>query len=221
VPRYKCPMSAPIDVPLRCACGSVRGRALHLSPSRVNRVVCHCSYCVRWAELLARADEVLDEHGGSDVFQMSPRFLRIDEGLQHVACARLTPSGARRWYAACCATPIANTLATPRLPFVGVFPACLELPASRTEVLGPVRARVNGDFPPEQIRALKAGRGALLLMLLRLNWRFWGWWLRGDQRTLQLFDPKTRQPIATPLLVDREATALPPPAAESSAPDSA
>ena len=120
----------PADVPLRCACGTVRGVARGLSPTRGHRVVCYCDDCQRFAHFLGAAQTILDPHGGTDIFQTSPARLEITAGGDLLACLRLRPrSNVLRWYAGCCRTPIGNTPADPRFVLVGVIHACMDFAA--------------------------------------------------------------------------------------------
>jgi Family of unknown function (DUF6151) len=62
---------------------------------------------------------ILDVHGATDVIQTSPAQLTLTQGQEFLACMRLTEKGLLRWYAACCSTPIGNTLPNYRMSFVG------------------------------------------------------------------------------------------------------
>jgi len=64
--------------------------------------------------------KILDAQGGTDVVQTRPANLTFTHGQDTLACMRLTPKGLLRWYAACCNTPIGNTVANYRMPFVGL-----------------------------------------------------------------------------------------------------
>ncbi len=165
-------------------------------------MVCHCKTCVAYPGMLGKADRVLDEHGGSDVFQMAPADFTLDEGLEHLACLRMTRKGALRWYASCCDTPLANTLSGPGWPFIGVYPMILQRPEGEPleALLGPVLARINGHFPAARARRIRATRLALLTMLLGLLWMTLRWRLAGRHGPLMFFDPKTRAPIREPEL---------------------
>ena len=110
----------PIDIPLRCRCDSVRGMALALAPDHGTHGICYCDDCQAFFHYLAR-DEMLDAHGGSDIFQLTPAQLRIDAGAEHIRCVRLSDKGMFRWFASCCRTPIANTMGAARLPFAGML----------------------------------------------------------------------------------------------------
>lgn len=114
-----------------------------MSGSTGNRLVCYCSDCQAFARYLGHADDILDANGGTDIFQTSPGRLRIEQGLERLACVRLTENGVIRWYADCCRTPVGNTLANLRIPFVGLIHSLIDPGnASLDEVWGPVRFRV-------------------------------------------------------------------------------
>src|SRR5215469_9180782 len=59
----------PIDLPLQCRCGYVRGAASKVAPSAGLRFVCYCRDCQAFSRFLDRSD-VLDAAGGTDIFQM-------------------------------------------------------------------------------------------------------------------------------------------------------
>src|SRR5688572_12534539 len=100
------------DLPVRCSCGTLRAVVRGASGGRGNHVVCYCDDCQSFAHFLERADDTLDAHGGTEIYQMSPARLEIIDGADRLACVRLAPKGLLRWYAACCRTPIGNTLAS-------------------------------------------------------------------------------------------------------------
>ncbi|MCA9720767.1 MAG: hypothetical protein KC468_39255, partial [Myxococcales bacterium] len=104
-------------LPLRCTCGAVTGRAL--AWSRARRNVCHCRGCQAYARWLRRA-ELLDDAGGTDIYQLTPSQLRIDAGIERLRCVQLTEAGALRWYTDCCRTPVANALAQAWVPWLGM-----------------------------------------------------------------------------------------------------
>jgi hypothetical protein len=157
------------DLPLRCRCGNVRGHAVDVSPDRGSHVVCYCDDCQAFIRFLQR-DDILDAHGGSDIFQMTPAQLRISTGAEHIRCMRLTPKGLRRWYADCCNTPIANT-AGPRLPFAGML-TCLVDPAAdsaaRERAFGPIIGHAFGKYARGGLPA-NATAGTPLKWLLRMT----------------------------------------------------
>jgi uncharacterized protein DUF6151 len=109
----------PLDLPLRCRCGHVRGIASAVSSSTGGRVLCYCKDCQAFARFLERAD-VLDAAGGTDIFQMPPGRVNLTAGMDAVRCLRLSNRGVYRWYTDCCRTPIGN-IAGPRVPLIGVI----------------------------------------------------------------------------------------------------
>jgi hypothetical protein len=189
------------DLPIRCACGALRGVARGVSASSGNRVVCYCDDCQLFALFLGRADEILDARGGTDVFQMSPACLRIAEGIEKLACMRLTPKGILRWYASCCRTPIGNTLATPNVPFVGLIHACIDRAADGRPfdtTLGPVRARIYGQYAKSAREGPDLHDRISVPALLRFGRLVLLWRWRGDHERSPFFDAETGRPTATP-----------------------
>ncbi len=192
------------DLAVRCACGALRGRALDVHPGATNRVACHCRGCRAYAAHMQREAELFDAHGGMDVFQISPAALVFDDGLEHLGCLRMTPKGALRWHARCCGTPIAGGLDRRGVPFASLHPVCIDraaLSAPLDDYIGPVRVRVNGRFPRREVRALKAGLGALLPMIVRYGAMCLKWIIRGDHRRSPFFDRETARPIVEPTVV--------------------
>jgi len=59
------------DIPLRCACGELRGTALAASPTTGSRMICYCNDCQAFARFLGRPG-VTDEHGGTDICSTGP-----------------------------------------------------------------------------------------------------------------------------------------------------
>jgi hypothetical protein len=176
-----------MDVPLRCECGAFRGVLRSVTPRSGNRCICFCDDCQSFARFLGRADSILDAHGGTEVFQTSPARLEISEGREKLACMQLRAgSNLLRWYAGCCRTPIGNTPADARIPFVGVIHACMDL-ASADPVLGPVR----GGFFREFARGDRSGLppAHFVRQILRLARIVLAARLRGDQRRSPFFGP--------------------------------
>ncbi|OYX41806.1 MAG: hypothetical protein B7Z02_14465 [Rhodobacterales bacterium 32-67-9] len=81
-------------------------------------VECYCADCQTFLNHL-KAPEYLDAAGGTELFQTLPHAIRFTAGDENLRLLRLSPKGLMRWYAGCCGTPIANTLTSPALPFVG------------------------------------------------------------------------------------------------------
>ena len=197
----------PTDLPIRCSCGALRAVARGVSSNRGNRLVCYCDDCQSFAHFLERADQILDPHGGTDIFQTSPARLEITEGVKHLACIRLKPGGLLRWYADCCRTPIGNTLASRQVPFVGLIHSRTD-PASdgpsRDEALGPIRAHVNGRFAKGDRAQLDAHDRAAVSTIFRFVAILLIARLRGDHKRSAFFDAETGEPIAEPRVLSAD-----------------
>lgn len=107
------------QVLLRCRCGKVRGSALNVSPTTGKHINCMCDDCQAYARFLGRED-ILDEHGGTPIFQLTPAQVRITQGQEQLRCVLLVPKGMPRWYTDCCKTPVGNTMGPLAVPFVGM-----------------------------------------------------------------------------------------------------
>lgn len=121
---------------LRCRCGEVTGQVEGVSPATVNRVICYCDDCRAFLRLVERAD-LLDPHGGVDLVQVRGTSVRFARGADGALCVRLSPRGMYRRYAACCGTPLGNTVSL-GLPFAGLSRASLDVdPADELRAFGP------------------------------------------------------------------------------------
>jgi len=195
------------DLPVRCACGAVRGIVRGISRHRGNRVVCYCDDCQSFAHFLGSVDRILDGHGGTDIFQMSPARLEITGGVDRLACIRLRPRGLLRWYAGCCRTPIGNTPASWKAPFVGLIHSCIDRQAagpSRDELLGPVRARIHArDAKGDRVK-LAAHERVPAWLFLRILSILLVARLRADHTRSPFFDAVSGEPIAPPHVLTAE-----------------
>jgi hypothetical protein len=168
----------PMMIPLQCRCGAVRGELDSARP--LGRLICHCDDCQTAARALRR-DDILDAHGGTDIFQVAPRSVRITMGAEHIACLRLSDTGLMRWHTACCQTPMGNTLPSPTVAFVGVPTTFMAVGGTNTatrtldDALGPAQARLQGKVavaglspPMTTFPARFIARSALFLLRNRL-----------------------------------------------------
>jgi hypothetical protein len=200
-----------IDLQIRCSCGALQGAVHGVSPIAGNRVICYCDDCQAFAYFLGRAADILDEYGGTEIYQTSQGSVEFDAGANRLACMRLTSRGLVRWYADCCNTPIGNTLSSTAIPFVGLIHRCFVRPAGDPTLnltLGSVRARAFRKFAKDAGSTLVAGENIPRLMLrfgrLVIRWR-----LRGDHRRSPFFDARTGTPIVEPrVLSDAERAKL-------------
>ncbi|NKB99124.1 MAG: hypothetical protein GKR90_11615 [Pseudomonadales bacterium] len=123
---------------IKCECGAVKG-TLQDSPAG-NRLVCMCSSCQAFARFLGQA-KILDEHGGTDIYQVTPSQIAFSQGVQEIRCMRLSDSGIWRWYTDCCKTPIGNTMASTKIAFLGLPTVCLD---EDLKSIPPISARIHG-----------------------------------------------------------------------------
>lgn len=197
-----------MKIPLRCRCGAVAGE---LDTARGGlHVACSCDDCQAYARALGRPD-VLDPWGGTDIFQTTPSQVAITRGAEQLRCLRLAEQGLLRWHTGCCATPIGNGVSSPKMPFIGLVHAFLDLPAAaRDAALGPP-TRLQGRFAtgvaPFPVHPKVPSGLILRIALFLLRGR-----LLGRHRPTPFFDAAGR-PVAVPrVLTVAERDALRPPA---------
>jgi hypothetical protein len=175
------------DVALRCRCGAVTGTAHGVAPNVGNRVVCYCVSCRKFAEHIGAGERVLDQYGGTDIYQMPITQVAIDGGLDQIRCLRITRGGPYRWYAQCCNTPLGNS-GSARLSFMGVIESFMETDGRRDVLLGPIRAHVNtrdvGDRLPAERRS-----GSMLTFIPRFLAQLLSWRLKGRHQANPFFRP--------------------------------
>jgi len=185
---------------LQCTCGAVKGEVA--AGASVTRCVCYCKNCQEFAHFLGRGDEILDHQGGTDIVQTVPANVRFSQGVEHLACMRLSPKGILRWYTSCCKTPIGNTLATARFPFIGLIHTALETSGeSLDRDFGPVTLRVNSESAIGSPRPRDSG---MLLGIPRLFARILMARLNGMYRRNPLFDTAADKPIVEPKVLSPE-----------------
>jgi hypothetical protein len=180
--------------PLKCACGALTGSVdrEHLS----SHSICYCQDCQAFARFLRREADLLDAAGGFEVIQVLPKDVRFHDGVQRLACMRLSASGLFRWYAACCNTPIGNTPATSKIPFVGLARACLGSPGPTVDQsFGPIRfcAFTSGARCMPKSKPFGMPGFALWLVRNRLRARF-----TGGFRYNPFFDTTVDLPVVDP-----------------------
>jgi hypothetical protein len=188
----------PLDLPLRCRCGRLRGVASNISPSTGFRFVCYCKDCQAFVRFLDRTD-VLDRAGGTDIFHMPPGRVKLTAGTDVMRCLRLSDK-VLRWYTECCRTPIANTLAAPGFPVIGMIHSFMDHGAnggSRDEMLGWPLCRIYessaiGPLPPNAPTPPSVG------IFARRASKLLSWWIRGLSRPTPFFDDQTGAPRAVP-----------------------
>ena len=181
------------DLAFACQCGTVTGNIRNPSHKNGDYLVCHCSDCQNFARHLGQQERVLRDDDGTDLWQGRVASVDIFTGKDRLACLHLTEKPTLRWYAACCDTPMFNTYANAKLPYITTLLVNCE--GGWQERLGVPRhlhlqdaTRPTGDAKPASMAKVVA----------RVAPRILRDWLSGDRRRTALFDPETLEPIATP-----------------------
>jgi hypothetical protein len=155
---------------------------------------------------LGHAREILDASGGTDVIQTRAANVTFTQGKDALACMRLTPNGLLRWYAACCNTPVGNTLASSKISFVGLVHSCLEgAGTTLAESFGPVRAHVNTQSTQGKVTSSSLALIAVILRFVALVARAR---IDGSYKLSPFFKADTGEPIVIPKVLspgEREA----------------
>lgn len=142
-----------------CTCGTVTGTLAE--PHRGNPIRCECKDCQAYAAFLGT--RFTDERGATPIVQVTPAQLTITAGHDQLAAVRLSDRELVRWYAACCRTPIGNTLAMDRPVFVGVVAACLpDAPPITRRINRPSGRPPAGEVLSDVIPAALFGLGLVL-----------------------------------------------------------
>ena len=180
--------------PLQCRCGTIKGSISNLKAA--NRAVCYCKDCQAFARFLGQERETLDAQGGSDIIQTLPKNVTFLQGVDSLACMRLSDKGMVRWYADCCKTPVGNTMANYKISFIGLLHNCLESAGQPLQdSFGPVRVYANPQGAIGEPKPKASGSGAML------------WWiaktvlparLNGDYKYTPFFRMDTGLPIVAP-----------------------
>lgn len=134
-------------VALACACGAVKGE-LNVVAGDYFHVHCLCCDCQRYAEHLGNQAAMLDEYGATELFQTYPAYMKITQGHEYIQAVQLTPKGIYRWHTRCCQMPVANTVKSAGVPFVGVSVAFMQFASEQEKlaVLGPVTLKAFGKY---------------------------------------------------------------------------
>jgi hypothetical protein len=188
--------------PIQCKCGTICGQIEGTGTS--NRLICYCTDCRAFAYFLGDPTAVLDEPGGTEIVQVSQPRLRISQGAEHLACMRLSPNGMLRWYAACCNTPLGNTMADPKIGFIGLIHSSLDK-SRMDEDFGTSIALLNtatalGDKKPAQL--------GLPGVIARFVWILFSTRINGKYKKSPLFNSSGSPVAQTTILTPEELNRL-------------
>lgn len=134
-------------VSLKCYCGTVKGK-LKVVKGSFFHVHCLCCDCQKFASHLNNKEDILDEHGGSELLQTYPAFMEITEGKDKINCVQLQDKGLYRWHTSCCNMPLANTMNSSKVPFVGVSVKLMQFDSEqeKSRILGPITMKAFGKY---------------------------------------------------------------------------
>lgn len=140
---------------------------------------------------------MLDDCGGTEIFQMPQSQLTIQQGHDKLQSMRLTENGLLRWYTSCCNTPVGNTV-NAKMPFVGVIHTFINS-ADRDTVLGPVKAVIQTQYAKGEPDYPRHSANFPLSVTLRLVGQLLLWKLQGKQKPSVFFGDDGR-PMAEPII---------------------
>ena len=176
-----------MDVQLKCSCGAVQGVALNITAENGIRVVCCCDDCQAFAKHLNRESDVLDEFGGTDIYQISQSQIKIESGHEHIRCGRLSSKGLFRWYTECCKTPIGNTM-NAGVPFIGVIHNFMDCDGDRDDALGGVSAWVQTKHALGAPNYPKMSEKYPLHITAKILWKMLNWKIKGMNKPSAFFN---------------------------------
>lgn len=169
------------EITLSCGCGSLQGKLTGFEKTPGNHLVCYCKDCQAFPTHLHQQEVTLDSAGGTRIYQVPPANVQITLGHEHLACLQFNKKGLIRWYAACCKTPIGNTV-NAKMPFVGLIHTFIKdnIP---DPIMGCVHKQsATANFPAEN----KPSASELLIIITVLRRLVW-WKLTGKSQPNPLF----------------------------------
>lgn len=185
-------------VKLKCSCGKVQGETENVNQDTGTRVVCCCDDCQSFANYLNGGNTILDEYGGTDVFQMPVAHLNITQGKDQIGCVRLSTKGAYRWYTTCCNTPIGNTMGA-GVPFIGVIHNIMDNATNRDNDLGRARGHIQTKFATKTVPA--GLKGSMFRIIIRTLSKLLIWKLKGLNTPSVFFDADGN-PVVKPTILN-------------------
>jgi hypothetical protein len=188
------------EIKLSCACGQVKGKTADVSAKSGTRINCCCTDCQKFATYLEKEEQVLDQYGATDIFQIPMAHLLITQGHEHLACVRLSQKGLYRWYAKCCNTPIGNTL-NAKMPFVGIIHSFIDDETDLLKELGESRGYIHCESAKAPVpQALQVSFFKITLRVLR---KIVSWKIKGLNQPSAFFTEHGKA-IVKPLVLKQE-----------------
>jgi hypothetical protein len=190
------------NISLKCKCGAVEGSVSHVSPQVGNHIVCYCDDCQAFANHLSTSANILDEWGGTEVYQTAPWHINIHKGIEQLQCLRLTPKGLYRWYTGCCNTPVGNAISA-KFPFVGLIHAFIDKDEQTGSLLGPVMGYHKLESAKGKVPESFQNTGMSMGTTMRVVWRIFKWKLTAGNKP-NLFFKESGQSISKPEILRTE-----------------
>ncbi|WP_298913291.1 DUF6151 family protein [uncultured Roseobacter sp.] len=189
------------NVTFSCDCGTLKGVVHDVTPAGACHLICYCKDCRAFARHMGQL-AALEPGGGSPLVQVLPARVEISQGADQIACLRLSPKGLNRWYAACCNTPLANTVHSSKIPLAGMWRPNFDDWAAFGPVVthGFTKHALPENGAPRKDKGLARMLGGLIKRSLAA-------YLAGTARQNPFFD-KAGQPVVAPQVIslaDREA----------------
>jgi len=166
---------------LQCQCGDFKAAISVPRSEKLSHLTCYCEDCQKAARHIG-AESTLDEHGGTDIVQVSPASITLPNGADNLSCVMVTEKGPTRWYTTCCQSPICNTVPKRNFPYVGlVHKTAMSKDENKrfVEFVGPPVFGVNAGklHPLKKPFPVFKGfgfRGLITTVRSVLRWRFRG-----------------------------------------------
>ncbi|WP_271077958.1 DUF6151 family protein [Aurantiacibacter sp. MUD61] len=184
----------------RCKCGAVGGTIDIPPPVDGEVIVCHCTDCRDFVRLCGKSEIMLDDLGGVSLFNFRGSRLHFSSGLEQMRCLHMTEKPVLRWVCSCCDTPMFNSFATTRIPFLDIFTATIK-DISPLRGLTSKARHLFPDSATGDASDLPASTPAGLI--LRTTPRIVREYVSGGRKANPLFDAKTGEPIAVPRRVSQ------------------
>lgn len=191
------------DSPLKCACGTVQGVAKQVTPTTGIRLVCHCDDCQAFANYLElntnQPLRILDDCGGTEIFQMPIAYVEINQGEEQLRCLKLSPKGIIRWYTDCCKTPVGNTLSA-SMAFIGVIHSFMDDQGQRDQNLGPIKGYLQTSHAKKTVDSKPNHPKFPIGLTLKIVANLLKWKLKGLNQPSAFFD-SNGHPVSTPKII--------------------
>jgi hypothetical protein len=189
------------DISLKCQCGSVQGKLSLVSPEAGNHIVCYCADCQAFANHLSTGDGILDEWGGTDIYQTAPWNVNIHAGIDKLRCIRLSSKGLYRWYTDCCNTPVGNTISA-KFPFIGLIHSFINAGGQTGQLLGPVKGYHKLQSARGEVTDNIQKKGMPVGTTIKVFWLLIKWKLMAGNKPNPFFDESGKS-ISKPVIIDR------------------